>query len=269
MGKLRDLLGMQFGRLTVIAKTDRRQNGAVVWLCKCNCGNEVIVKSNSLLANHTTSCGCYNKEIISANILNQKFDRLLVIEKLDERYSNGGIAWRCVCDCGNETIVTTSSIVSGRTTSCGCYNKEKSRSHGMSHTSEYKVWTGMVTRCSDESHKSFDNYGKRGIQICDRWLNSFENFYTDMAPRPSLDHTIDRIDNDGNYEPNNCRWATWEEQANNRRTNVYYEYNGETLTLSQISRREGIGRATLENRLSSGLSLEEAVKKPVKKFGTE
>lgn len=104
----------------------------------------------------------------------------------------------------------------------------------------YPTWYGMVARCQNPKAQSYRNYGGRGITVCDRWLESFENFYADMGDRPSKQHTLDRIDNDGSYSPENCRWATWEEQANNRRNNVWIEFQGERLSAAQWSRRLGV-----------------------------
>lgn len=104
----------------------------------------------------------------------------------------------------------------------------------------YPTWYGMVARCQNPKAQSYRNYGGRGITVCDRWLESFENFYADMGDRPSNKHSLDRIDNDGPYSPENCRWATWEEQANNRRNNVWIEFQGERLSAAQWSRRLGV-----------------------------
>lgn len=264
MSQIHNLLGKEFGYLTVISLTDQRQNRAAMWLCRCKCGQEVTVKSQSLVSGNTLSCGCYNREKSAANLLDQQFGRLKVVEKLSERAANGGLLWKCICSCGNETIVPTSNIVSGRTTSCGCYFKEVATKHGLAGTPEYKVWTGMISRCFDQLHISYHNYGGRGITVCKRWLESFPDFYADMGKRPSPEHTLDREDNDRNYEPNNCRWATREEQLNNRRNNVYYEYNGERKTVSQWARNVGMSVQTLFRRLGRGMNINDALTIPVK-----
>jgi len=150
--------------------------------------------------------------------------RLTVIERSK---SDVKAFWLCECECGNKTIVVGTQLRNGHTRSCGCLQREaaaktapgnsKSKKHGMYKTKEYHCWLNLKTRCYRESYRDYQHYGGRGISVCDRWLKNFENFYTDMGPRPSDKHSIDRINVNGNYEPSNCRWTTRSKQNANKR----------------------------------------------------
>lgn len=146
------------------------------------------------------------------------FGRLTVIERVGNDIRNQAV-WACQCSCGNIVTVCGAKLRSGHTKSCGCLHKKTlsalRKTHGMSGTPEYNSWNSMKDRCRNKDNQDFKNYGGRGITVCDRWLNSFENFFADMGPKPSPNHSIDRKDNDGNYYPGNCKWSTILEQANN------------------------------------------------------
>lgn len=185
------------------------------------------------------------------NLLGQKFGHLLVKEDAgskDNRYS-----CLCLCDCGNTKLIRSSALTRGHTRSCGCLQREvvrqRNTSHGESRSSEYSIWAGMKARCYNPKATYYENYGGRGISVCEHWLHSFENFLSDMGKRPSPKHTIDRIDNDKNYEPTNCQWITRAEQNRNQRSNIKITYQGETKNLSEWSKITGISFSGLKQRL--------------------
>lgn len=201
------------------------------------------------------------------DLTDRKFGRLTVVQKNPVAAKNRDSRWDCVCECGTTLTVIRGSLTSGNTISCGCYRKEVSTatqtSHGMSDSTEYRIWQMMVARCTNPNMEAYANYGGRGIKVCWRWIDSFENFFMDMGPRPSLEHTLDREENDGNYEPGNCRWATPLEQANNRRSNVFYEFNGVKKTIAEWSREYNVDQKRLRNRLVNlGWDFDRAIKTP-------
>ena len=149
------------------------------------------------------------------DLTGQRFSRLIVIDQA-EKGNNGQLRWNCICSCGAKTIVMGGLLKIENTRSCGCLAIDINTTHGMTKTPEYSSWKSMKGRCLNKTDPTYYRYGAEGITICGRWLR-FENFYSDMGPRPS-NTSLDRIDTHGNYEPNNCRWATATEQSQNRRT---------------------------------------------------
>ena len=145
------------------------------------------------------------------DITNHSFGRLFV-----KPYAGEG-RWNCRCECGSSKIVLSGNLRKGATKSCGCLNKEVHVTHGMNRTPIYFIYHSMKSRCYNKNDKNYHNYGGRGIAVCDRWLESIENFVYDMGDKPTPSHSIDRIDNDGNYTPYNCKWSTPREQVLNRR----------------------------------------------------
>ena len=179
-----------------------------------------------------------------------KFGKLTVLKKAGINKHRQTI-WQCICDCGENTKTTTYYLRSGHTTSCGCVQKNmlgnNTRKHGMSGTKTYSVWQHMLRRCLDSKDKCYESYAARGITVCKRWL-TFENFLADMGERPA-GLSIDRKNNNGNYEPGNCRWATPKEQSRNTRTNRSVTYNGKTQCVSEWAEELGISMNTIKSRI--------------------
>lgn len=174
--------------------------------------------------------------------------------------------WHCVCECGNEKDVVTRSLTRGDSKSCGCLQKEGGHwTHGMTKTKIYDVWRAMKNRCFKPNTRYYENYGGRGITVCNEWLD-FINFFNDMG-FPPKNHWIERIDVNGNYEPSNCRWATPKEQGNNRTDNSYLTHNGETLNITQWAEKLKIPRPTIVSRLSRGWGLDRVFSKKTFKSG--
>lgn len=185
----------------------------------------------------------------------QQFGRLRVLQ----RAPNDGkrTQWRCSCWCGRETVTRGSRLVSGNARSCGiCSTRSWPTTIARS---ELITWQSMLQRCSNKNDK---NYGGRGIKVCARWRKSFEQFLADMGPRPSPAHTLDRKDNDGNYEPANCRWATKKQQARNMRRTVWVVYDGERVALADLAEWSGLATKTVQKRLARGYVLEIALRTP-------
>ena len=187
-----------------------------------------------------------------------KYGNLKVLEK-DGRYRI------CKCDCGKKKRVRIDHLKSGATISCGCVGRKNSAkakiTHGMSKTRVFKIWMGMLDRCKNDRD---GHWGKRGIIVCKRWRDSFVDFYKDMGEPPTDKHSIDRIDVNGNYEPNNCRWATYKQQARNKRNNTILTLNGYSATLAEWSEITGLKPSTLCVRLYTlGWSAKDALQKPV------
>jgi hypothetical protein len=204
------------------------------------------------------------------DITGQRYGRLVAVA-VDTIGLRKKRSWHCLCDCGNEAVVLLFNLKSGRTKSCGCLrvesnkvNAEKNTTHGMFGTSEYEAWSSMKHRCANSNNESYHNYGGRGIQVCARWAESFENFYADMGDKPSDRHSLDRRENDGNYEPGNCRWATWEEQAENRRSTIMIAHNGLSKSRASLCREFGLKYHVLVQRLGSGWELDLALNTPVR-----
>lgn len=275
MPKIHDITGKTFGFWTVNNFAER-VNNITYFNCVCKCGTEKKVNANSLRRGETISSGCSRVE----DVTGRKFGRLTAIRKTETK--NRQAMWECVCDCGNVGSYSLSKMKKGNTKSCGCYFKDKMKEfhedsdhsylikHGHStkkkQTDTYKVWAGIRTRCVNPNDTAYQNYGGRGITICERWKDSYENFLEDMGERPGKDYSIDRIDNEQGYSPENCKWATRKEQHRNTRRNVWIEFNGEKKVMADWADEYGIKRQTLKHRLAVlGWDIETALTTPSRK----
>ena len=190
------------------------------------------------------------------NLAGQTFGRL-VVRSFHGNETGGGAIWLCDSESGTEKPVPARHLRRGDVQSCGCLAadtlRKRSVTHGKSKTSQYKIWTSMIQRCTNPQNPEYPYYGDRGVTVCDRWLNSFEAFLEDMGPRPSARYSLDRFpNNDGNYEPGNVRWATDKEQGRNRRSNRLLTHDGLTLCVADWSDRTGIAESTITKRLKLG-----------------
>lgn len=185
--------------------------------------------------------------------IGKRFGKLTVIKYAG--IINHKSSWVVRCDCGTTKIIAGFNLTKkkGGTKSCGCL-RGGITTHGMSNTPEYRIWRAMLNRCQNPNAKCFHNYGERGIKVCERW-QSFDNFIADMGRRPSPRHTIERVDNDDNYCPKNCIWATRKKQARNTRVNHILTLDGRTMCITDWSRETGINASTISFRLKSGWSI--------------
>ena len=184
------------------------------------------------------------------DLVGKGFGLLQVVAYAGSR-SRGGAMWECICACGTRKVIDGANLRYGRTNSCGCNMHAGHRAtHQMSHTSIHNIWCGMRQRCENPNPMAFADFGGRGIQVCERW-QAFENFLADMGVPPT-GMSIDRIDNDGGYSPENCRWASQKEQVNNRRTTLRCEFGGVTRTLKEWADETGLPYKTLHHRYAAG-----------------
>jgi hypothetical protein len=194
----------------------------------------------------------------------EKFGRLTVLGDTGNRSKSGSVVWLCRCICGNEARVSGTLLSTGQTRSCGCLfldvaakkGRDK-KTHGMSGFTEYRTWTGMKHRCFSENDKKWHSYGGQGITVSNDWL-SFLKFYEDMGPKPE-GMSLDRIDTNGDYCKENCRWATQKTQQNNRRNNKMLIVNGETLTMQMASEKYGIDSNKVQRRIAAGWPVDQAL----------
>jgi hypothetical protein len=199
------------------------------------------------------------------DITGQRFGELVATALTSQRTKIGEAIWLCTCDCGQTCLVRGAILRNGRRQRCGRSRHRLPRSgvaRNRNVSPTYRSWCSMISRCKPENTKQHPYHAGRGICVCERWTN-FQNFLADMGPRPSLRYSIDRIDNDGNYEPSNCRWATRKQQARNARFNHVIEFRGESRCIAEWCEILGISRGTIRQRLEKGWSMERTLGEPV------
>lgn len=245
--------GLKIGKLTLIKFLGRDKHSKKQWLCECECGNTCIRVEGNLKTTKVPHCGCspawkgFNRRF--TDLTGRKFGRLTVREYYGkDKYSHN--LWLCYCECGKASIVESAALTSGKSRSCGCWQIEstikRSSTHGKTHNRIYRIYAHMKSRCYVPTNKNYVDYGGRGISVCDEWLNDFQKFYDWAIANGYKDNlTIDRIDVNRNYEPDNCRWATYKEQSNNRRVTLKHTYKDVTHTLPEWVEITGVNYAHL------------------------
>lgn len=259
--------GTKFGRLTVLSATRLGKRAASV--VECACGIRKPVLNYNLKSGATSSCGKCGKE--HESLVGQVFGHLTVLRDVDPKA--GTRQWRslCQCACGNSVQITVpnNALKSGNTRSCGCFQKARQLQgvtrhghtrHGKACSRTYQSWKDMLRRCNVPGTTNYDNYGGRGIRVCEAW-RQFETFLVDMGQCPD-GLTIERIDSNGHYEPGNCRWATPKEQARNKCTNHVVTYKGVTACLKDVCKAFGLPYERVKSRLRRGCSVELAFDAP-------
>ena len=202
------------------------------------------------------------------NLIGQRFSRLTVTERLPND-KHGSSMWLCLCDCGNSVAVRGGDLRNGHTRSCGCLLKQvtsaRSITHGQSKTPLYRIWNSMRQRCENKNDAAYQNYGARGVTVCDEWMHSFQSFSDWAFQHGYVDGlTIDRKDNNGGYCPENCQWVTMKTQQNNKRNNHVLTFNGKTMTVAEWSDFLNVRPSAIYSRLYSGWSVERALSTPVR-----
>ena len=273
-----DYIGKKFGLLTVIGQSPKTNPYSNKFDFQCDCGNIISECPGRVLYGHKKSCGkcrkrntSYELEQRITNSIGMKFGKLTIIGVSHKNGSGKNYA-KCKCECGNIIDVLPNSLFNNESKSCGCSklnnpmlanNKSTSSGNykdGRTKHLLYGTWKQMINRCENPKSKHYDRYGGRGIKVCEEWRDfwSFVKWSDSIGGKPN-GYTLDRIDNDGNYCPENCRWADWGTQMSNKSSNRYITYNGKTQTIHQWSIDIGLNEQTLTNRINRGWSIERSL----------
>lgn len=270
-----DISGQTFGFLTTIRPAAKRGRRAF-WLCQCTCGNKTEIVRDNLISGHTTSCGCRwrMKTGPRQDLTGQRFGMLVVLKYAGRGSREGESYWECRCDCGGTKKIAGYNL-RNISRSCGCQIRvglaKANTKHGLTGTTEYRLWVGMLTRCYNKNEEAYKHYGGRGIYVVRRWRGEggFENFLADMGKRPETHLQIERNNNNGPYSPKNCRWATRVEQGRNRRNTIRIRHGGIMMSLMEVCRLRDLNYGTIRSRMfKQGMSFEQAATTPLlRKYG--
>lgn len=249
---MEDLVGYQFNDQEVLSFSRTSKNRAKLWWVKCHCGKVRELSTSTIKKGENKSCGC----LVKLNLVGQRFGKLLVLEKV-EPASKWRSRWMCQCDCGSVLEINGTDFVHGKTKSCSCLLREKrsqsKKIHGMSNHRLSKIYDCMRQRCYNKNHGQYQDYGGRGIVVCEDWLQDRTGFYKwALENGYSENLTLDRMNNDGPYAPWNCRFASKKEQSRNSRHNHILELYGLSLPISSWAEKLGIDDSVISSRLKAG-----------------
>lgn len=284
MSNLKDITGQKYGRLTVLNYAGNDKHGKAMWLCECECGNKCTVYGTSLRRGRTKSCGCLNREITTKVHIGDTFGRLTVVERLGHKEFHKSkikqILWKCKCECGNYINVTSDSLRSGHTRSCGClaheYHTHGTIKHGLSGTRLYNIRIGMIDRCYNPKCKDYSNYGGKEnhpTRICNEWYDKNRVTKKDPIDKIGLfnfikwandngykdDLTINRRDPNGDYCPENCEWVTLFDQGKDKRTNKYIYDGEEILIYRYFERKYNLHNGFMTNNLKHSYTYDQLI----------
>lgn len=260
-----DLVGKKIGKLTIIKRLPMKKS-YVEYECLCDCGNTIIKAYSNLVSTVGEKCCSNCKTPKVEDISGKRFGRLTAIKYIGKSKGKQTL-WECKCDCGNIAIVHQQNLKSGHTSSCGCYNSEvaseREKEHGQSGSRLYNIWHDMIYRCCNSNHRSYKDYGGKGIIVCNEWKDDFEafrNWAIENGYKENL--SIDRIDSNKNYCPENCRWATNIQQANNTSRNLVFTVDGRTDTLANLCRKYDIPYSLAHSRVYRNWDIKKALTTP-------